>query len=116
MQALQWLHAISYFFGGMLLANAVPHLVHGISGRAFQTPFAKPPGEGLSSSTLNVLWAFFNLAVGYWLVFHVGYFDLHSARHVGVAGLGGLALALMMARHFGRFHGGNHPPKVGPPH
>jgi len=115
MQTSQWLHAISYFFGGMFLANAIPHLVSGISGSAFQSPFAKPPGEGLSSSTVNVLWAFFNLAVGYWLVFHVGYFDLRSTRHVAVAGLGGLALALMMARRFGRFHGGNHPLKTGQP-
>jgi len=111
MQASHWLHAISYFFGGMFLANAVPHLVNGISGRPFQSPFASPPGKGLSSSSVNVLWAFCNLAVGYWLLFHVGYFDLRSPRHAGAAWLGGLVLAVMMARHFGRFHGGNHPPK-----
>jgi hypothetical protein len=109
MQTSQWLHAISYFFGGVFLANAVPHLVNGISGRPFQTPFAKPPGKGLSSSTVNVVWGFFNLAVGYWLVFRVGYFDLRTARHVAVAALGALILSLMMARRFGRLHGGNSP-------
>jgi hypothetical protein len=100
-------HYISYFFGGAVLANAVPHFVNGISGRPFQSPFAKPPGEGLSSSTVNVLWSFFNLIVGYLLVLRVGAFDLHSTLHVAVAGAGALLLSVMMARHFGRFHGGN---------
>ncbi|HTQ29241.1 MAG TPA: hypothetical protein VMI35_13980 [Puia sp.] len=58
---------IASFFAGMFLANAVPHFVHGISGNKFPTPFSKPRGIGLSSSTVNVLWALFNIAVGYLL-------------------------------------------------
>ena len=106
---MEVVHDISYFFGGAILANAVPHFVSGISGRPFQSPFAKPPGEGLSSSTVNVAWGFLNLVAGYMLIFRVGDFDLHSTLHVAVAGLGALLLSLMMARHFGRFHGGNSP-------
>jgi hypothetical protein len=53
---MNWLHAVSYFFGGLFLANAVPHYVSGVMGKPFQSPFAKPPGKGLSSSTLNVVW------------------------------------------------------------
>lgn len=106
---MEFAHYISYFFGGAILANAVPHFVNGISGRPFQTPFAKPPGEGLSSSTVNVLWGFLNLVVGYILIFRVGNFDLHSTPHVAAAGAGALLLSVMMARHFGRFHGGNSP-------
>jgi hypothetical protein len=48
----------------MILANAVPHFVNGVSGDPFPTPFAKPPGKGLSSPIVNVLWALFNLVVG----------------------------------------------------
>jgi len=107
--AMEWIHYSSYFFGGIFLANAVPHWVSGITGHPFQTPFAKPPGEGLSSSTVNVLWGFFNLVVGYVLVCRVGSFDLHSTCHVAALLLGGLLLSLPMARHFGRFHGGNAP-------
>lgn len=106
---MEWTHYISYFFGGIFLANAVPHGVSGITGHPFQTPFAKPPGEGLSSSTVNVLWGFFNLVVGYVLVCRVGSFDLHSTGHVAALLLGGLLISLPMARHFGRFHGGNAP-------
>lgn len=47
---------IAYFFGGVFLANGVPHFVAGISGHAFQTPFSKPPGKGYSSSYVNVIW------------------------------------------------------------
>ncbi|HEX4020319.1 MAG TPA: hypothetical protein VHX63_04165 [Acidobacteriaceae bacterium] len=61
---MNWYHAISCFFAGMFLANAVPHFVHGISGDRFPTPFSHPPGKGLSSPTVNVLWALFNLVVG----------------------------------------------------
>ena len=103
------IHDVSYFFGGAFLANTVPHLVSGVMGRPFQSPFAKPPGEGLSSSTVNVLWGFLNLVVGYVLVCRVGDFDLHSTADVAVLGVGALLLALVMARRFGRFHGGNAP-------
>lgn len=105
-----WIY-VSYFGGGVFLANAIPHFVGGIMGRPFQSPFAKPPGEGLSSSTVNVLWGSFNLAVGYFLIFHVGEFDLRNIRDVSVVGLGAIPFAVMMARHFGRFHGGNAPKK-----
>jgi len=53
---MNWLHEISYLFGGAFLANAVPHFVSGMMGQSFQSPFAKPPGKGLSSSTVNVRW------------------------------------------------------------
>ena len=106
---MAWLHDVSYFFGGLFLANAVPHFVSGITGRPFQSPFAKPPGEGLSSSTVNVLWGSLNLAIGYVLICRVGSFSLRSTADVVVAGVGVLAMSLMLARSFGRFHGGNSP-------
>ena len=65
---MNWLQLISYFFGGAFLANAIPHVVSGMTGRPFQSPFAKPPGQGLSSSTVNVLWGVINLAVAYVLI------------------------------------------------
>ena len=64
---MKWYHYIACFFAGMFLANAVPHFTHGISGDGFPTPFANPPGKGLSSPTINVLWGLFNLVIGYLL-------------------------------------------------
>ncbi len=61
---MEWIHLVAYFFGAAFLTNAVPHLVSGTMGRPFQSPFAKPPGQGLSSSTVNVLWGFLNVSIG----------------------------------------------------
>ena len=68
--------------------------------------FASPPGEGLSSSTVNVLWGLFNLVVGYVLVCRVGNFELRKTPHVLVLGAGILMMSLMLANHFGPLHGG----------
>lgn len=106
---MNWLPLVSYFFGGVFAANAIPHFVSGAMGRPFQSPFAKPPGKGLSSSTVNVVWGFFNTVIAYLLVAHVGDFHLRSWSDIGVFGLGALLISLQSARHFGQFHGGNKP-------
>jgi hypothetical protein len=106
---MNWVVYVSYFFGGAFLTNAVPHFVSGVMGRPFQSPFAKPPGQGLSSSTINVLWGFFNMVVGYVLVCRVGDFGLRNTGDIAALGLGVLLMALLHARLFGRFHGGNAP-------
>jgi hypothetical protein len=103
---MRWYHYISYFFGGAFLANALPHLGMGISGHAFQSPFASPPGVGLSSSVVNVAWGLFNLVIGYLLVCRVGNFDLRKTPHVLVLGAGILLMSLNLAHYFGRLHGG----------
>ncbi|WP_419689340.1 hypothetical protein ACN22W_21595 [Burkholderia theae] len=108
------LHLVSYFFGGAFLANAVPHLVSGLRGEAFQTPFANPPGRGLSSSTVNVVWGMVNLVIGYALVRRVGEFDLNATADAAALGLGMLALGLFLARRFGALHGGNDPERERP--
>jgi hypothetical protein len=106
MQPMRWYHYIAYFFGGAFLANAVPHFVSGVTGHPFQSPFASPPGQGLSSSTVNVLWGSLNFVIAYLLLCRVGTFDLRRTVHVLVAGLGALLMAVMLAQAFGRFYGG----------
>ena len=56
---------------------------------------------------MNVLWGFFNFVIAYLLSCRVGEFDLHSTAHVGAFGLGALVMGLVLARTFGRLHGGN---------
>jgi len=68
---MPWYNYLACFFAGAFLANFVPHFVHGISGDRFPTPVAHPPGKGLSSPTVNVLWALLNLFAGY-VLFRVG--------------------------------------------
>jgi hypothetical protein len=103
---MRWYCYAAYFFGGAFLANSLPHLGNGSSGHAFQSPFASPPGVGLSSAIVNVLWGLFNLAVGYLLVCRVGRFDLRKTQHVLILGAGILIMSLMLANTFGPLHGG----------
>ena len=104
---MNWLHDGSYFFAGAFLSNGVPHFVSGVMGRPFQTPFAKPSGKGLSSSTINVVWGFFNFVAGYMLTCKVGDFNWHTTDNVVALGMGVFLIGLLSARLFGRFHGGN---------
>jgi hypothetical protein len=71
MKKVNWYDYIACFFAGIFLTNVVPHFVHGISGDRFPAPFAHPPGKGLSAPTAKVVWALFNLVVGY-VLFRVG--------------------------------------------
>jgi hypothetical protein len=103
---MRWNHYVSYFFGGAFLTNAIPHFVSGVTGHPFQSPFATPPGVGLSTAMVNTLWGAFNLAIGYMLVYRVGQFELRNTRHVLVIGIGSMLMALMLAHAFGRFYGG----------
>ena len=102
---------IAYFFGGVFLANGVPHFVNGISGRAFQTPFSRPPGKGYSSSYVNVAWGVFNWAVSYVLLLKIGIFNIEDYVHFGVFLTGVLLTGLGLAKAFGDIHGGTNPPQ-----
>ncbi|GLQ46666.1 hypothetical protein GCM10007862_17170 [Dyella lipolytica] len=106
---MPWTHYVSYFFGGVFLTNAVPHFVSGVMGKPFQSPFAKPRGEGLSSSTINVLWGFLNAVIAYVLIYRSGDFELRSSDDAIALGLGVLLFGVLTARLFGRFNGGNSP-------
>ncbi len=103
----RWFHDLSYFWGGAFLANTLPHLIAGVQGSPFQSPFASPPGVGLSSATTNVAWGLLNLVIAYLLLARVGRFDLRRWRHVLVFFAGFAFFAFFTAHHFAPFHGGN---------
>jgi hypothetical protein len=98
---VSWYDYIACFFAGMFLANVVPHFVHGISGDRFPTPFAHPPGKGLSSPTVNVVWALFNLVVGY-ILFRIGKVSsgVDSALVIFFAGI--VAISTMLSVRFAK--------------
>jgi hypothetical protein len=96
---MNWYDYIAAFFAGIFLANSVPHFVHGISGDRFPTPFAHPPGKGLSSPTVNVVWALFNLAAGY-LLFRVGKLSSGGDWAIAVFFAGITAISVSMSVRF----------------
>lgn len=94
-----WYQYIACFFAGAFFANVVPHFVSGISGNKFPTPFAKPPGKGLSSATVNVAWALFNLIIGF-LLFRTGHVSVDNMTSLVVFFLGIAVLSLWLSVRF----------------
>ena len=82
---------IAAFVSGMLLFNAIPHLVRGICGKVHMTPFAPQ-----SSAWVNVVWAWGNMVIGVWIgcFFHV--MQEGIAAWIGF-GLGGFVISLYLA-------------------
>jgi hypothetical protein len=104
---MPWHEVASYFAGGVLLANFVPHFVSGVSGRSFPSPFARPPFRGLSSPAVNVVWGLCNLVLAYTLLVVVGRLDPRRVGHVAVLAAGFALASLGLARSLGRRPGGS---------
>src|SRR5262245_7437062 len=102
---MRWYHYVALFFAGAFLVNSVPHFTNGVSGRPFPSPFASPPGQGLSSPVVNVWWGSFNLIVGL-LLCRVGRFDSRRLAGVVVFAVGGILTAVMLANAFGQVFAG----------
>ncbi len=95
---MDFAHGVALFFGGLFLANFLPHAVAGGSGTRFPTPFARPPFRGLSSPVVNTLYALLNLAAGYALLVLVGELQPRSLVQVAIAASGFGLWSLQMAR------------------
>jgi hypothetical protein len=96
---MNWYNYVACFFAGAMLANFVPHFVHGISGDRFPTPFARPPGRGLSSPTVNVAWAFLNLLVG-GVLFKVGRVSVGELATLALLLLGAVTISTILSVRF----------------
>ena len=96
---MAWYLYIASFFAGIFLANAVPHFVQGVSGNKFPSPFSKPPGKGLSSPTVNVIWALFNFLIGY-LLLEAGQVSPDNILSLVVFFVGVAAISIMSSVNF----------------
>jgi hypothetical protein len=97
-------HLIAAFFAGMFLANALPHYVYGVCGDRFPSPFSKPPGKGLSSALVNVVWGLFNVVIGY-VLFRVGGVWGGDDVTLGVFFAGVVVMSVMLSVNFASKHG-----------
>jgi hypothetical protein len=102
---LDWYVYLAYFFAGGFLANGVPHFIHGVSGKRFQSPFASPPGVGESGPLVNAIWGFANICVAYVLISGVGDFSFGLTRPALMVGVGAFVTASLLAVYFGRVRG-----------
>ena len=89
------------FVAGALLCNGIPHVVAGLQGATFPTPFGSPRGVGHSSALTNLLWGAANLLVGArMLAVHPVAVDGSSAFLALVAGA--MAVGCFLSIHFSR--------------
>ncbi len=96
---MEWYNYLSCFFAGAFLTNSIPHFIHGLSGDRFPTPFAKPPGKGLSLAPVNALWAIFNIAIGFTL-FVKGYISIDVPLTWVLFFAGATIMSLMLSNTF----------------
>jgi len=97
------LHIIALVFSGAFITNFLPHFIHGISGKTFTTPFAKPRGIGPSSPTLNVIWGVFNLMMGLFLA-QLGHLKSGSTILWISFFTGFIAMALFLSKRLAKQH------------
>jgi hypothetical protein len=99
------LRLVADFFAGAFLCNAIPHLASGLRGEPFPSPFARPPGQGLSSPVVNFLWGFLNLVIALFLL-SIARIEIALNTPLILFLLGFLLLGLMIASHFGKVRTG----------
>ncbi|MCQ1995240.1 hypothetical protein [Arthrobacter sp. zg-Y1171] len=89
---------VARFLAGVLLANAVPHGVSAVQGRRFPTPFANPPGVGLSGPVANAVWSALNAAGGVALL---GRAPSGPRERISLL-TGAVAMTFFLAHYFGK--------------
>jgi len=95
------MHYLANFFAGAFLCNCIPHLVCGLQGAPFPSPFAKPRGVGDSSPKVNFLWGFFNFLAGAYLL-AICPVAIGIDTSLLLFLLGAFGLGLYLSIHFGK--------------
>jgi hypothetical protein len=100
---MAWYVYVAMFFAGAFAANAIPHLVQGICGNKFQTPFASLSGVGESSAMVNVIWGAVNVAISGALLHYFLPHEFPPPPLLCVTGgLGALIAAVFTSWHFSK--------------
>ncbi|MGN6121614.1 MAG: hypothetical protein ACTHOJ_01530 [Sphingomonas oligoaromativorans] len=91
---------LGLLFAGMLLSNALPHLLAGLQGERFYTPWARPCGNGMSSPLENVLWGSANLLLSAFLIDRI--FPKNIPHGLPILAVGFVGTGIGLALLFGR--------------
>ncbi len=87
-----------YFVIGFLLANGVPHLVFGMSGKVFRSPFGQR-----SPPKINVAWGLANFLSATAIGLAMGYLEFYDAYSLALLLLGFWLMALNFGLSIRRF-------------
>jgi len=91
---------LGLFFAGMLLCNALPHLLKGLQGERFYTPWSWRSGFGKASALENMLWGSANLLVSVFLIDRI--FPKNIPHGLMILAVGFVGMGIMLALVFGR--------------
>lgn len=91
---------IILFLAGAFGCNSLPHLVSGLRGETFFTPWARPFGKGRSSAVENFLWGAANLVVG--LLLYRWAASWQVPYELLAVGIGFVVTGIGLSMHFGR--------------
>lgn len=97
----RWHHHLFAFIAGGIFVNVLPHFINGISGRPFPSPFSDPPGVGLSSPVLNILWAVINFLIAFAFVYFGKLARRDRTVYVSYF-IGAVVMAFYLASYFGK--------------
>jgi hypothetical protein len=100
-----YLNLAHQFFAGAFLCNSIPHLVAGLQGRKFPTPFSIPATIGYSSALTNMFWGVANAVAGLLLTDAAPITVGLNAGCIS-AFLGAIGTGIFVAKHFGRVTAG----------
>ncbi|MCL2786992.1 MAG: hypothetical protein FWD59_00585 [Micrococcales bacterium] len=89
------------FVSGMLAFNAVPHLVHGISGLPFFLPRIRQLGKR-GTSVANTLWGFTNILLAVLICRSVFHWSAEVFGRVLATLAGGLLIAVGLSLSMAR--------------
>jgi len=98
---MEWYQYLSGFWAGFFLVNTIPHYVAGLQGNKFTTAFASPPGKGLSSPIMNIVWALINLFAGLGLFF-VAKIDTDNWLSLIIFFVGVILTSFYLSNRFGK--------------
>jgi hypothetical protein len=89
------------FIAGLLFCNGIPHLVSGLCGIPFPTPFSKPPTVAKSSPTVNFLWGTGNVFAAAFILLKRLVFAESTAGLLAFA-IGFAVAGTVLSLHFGK--------------
>jgi hypothetical protein len=106
------LESISYFISGAFIANSIPHIVNGISGKKFpeKSPFKNNSQDNSAfevfffSPIVNVVWGVLNLSIGFVLPNIMGSFRIGLNIDTLIFMVGFTSLAIFLAWNIGKVH------------
>ena len=93
---------VALVFAGVFLCNCIPHLVAGLQGWKFPTPFATPRHVGESSALVNFIWGAINLLTGLTILTRRP-MQLGANLDCVAVAAGALLLGVYLSHRFGQF-------------